>query len=104
MRATLLTVGEPAPWFACRTAANPRYVFDTVAGRYVILCFFRSAADSVAARVLEAVAAHRRHFDDVKASFFGVSTDPDDERRGRVADAVPGLRFFWDFDGRAAMG
>jgi peroxiredoxin len=44
MRRTLLTVGEPAPWFTARSINNPRFHFDTIAGRYVVLCFFGSAA------------------------------------------------------------
>ena len=41
----MLTVGEPAPWFTARCTANPAYKFDTVAGRYVVLCFFGSAGN-----------------------------------------------------------
>ena len=31
--------GEPAPVFIQRTPTNPRCAFDTVAGRYLMLCF-----------------------------------------------------------------
>ena len=93
-----LVVGEPAPWFTCRTRARERFVFDTVAGRYVLLCFFGSAGDPSAAALLQAVGAARSRFDDRQLSVFGVSTDPEDERLGRVVDQVPGMRFFWDFD------
>lgn len=27
-------LGDTAPWFSQRSANNPRYVFDTAAGRY----------------------------------------------------------------------
>ena len=94
-----LTPGDPAPWFHQRTAGNPRYAFDTVGGRWVVLCFFGSAADEDARRALAAVARHRALFDDERACFFGVSLDPDDEAKNRVADSYPGVRFFWDFDG-----
>lgn len=92
-------VGEPAPWFQARTQSNPRYVFDTTAGRLVVLSFFGSAAHPVAAEVLAGVAAQAARFDDVRACWFGVSVDPADEREGRVADALPGRRIFWDLDG-----
>jgi hypothetical protein len=40
-----LAPGDPAPWFKQRSFANPSYTFDTAAGRYIVLCFFGSAAD-----------------------------------------------------------
>jgi len=33
---------------------------------------------------------------------FGVSVDPDDERRGLIPDSPPGVRFFLDFDARVS--
>jgi predicted 2-oxoglutarate/Fe(II)-dependent dioxygenase YbiX/peroxiredoxin len=95
----LLAAGDPAPWFHQRTASVRRYAFDTVAGRYAVLCFFGSAADPVSRAALRAVAENRTHFDDRRACFFGVSLDPEDEAQGRVRDSLPGLRFFFDFDG-----
>jgi peroxiredoxin/predicted 2-oxoglutarate/Fe(II)-dependent dioxygenase YbiX len=93
-----LATGDPAPWFHQRTGANPRFAFDTVAGRYVVLCFFATAADPQSKAALDAATARRDLFDDRKASFFGVSMDPADEAEKRVADRAPGFRFFWDFD------
>lgn len=97
--ATLLP-GDPAPWFTQRSGGNPTYVFDTAAGRYLVLCFFMSAGDPVGAATVRAAIDARDIFDDVSACFFGVSVDPADEREGRVRDSMPGLRFFWDFDGK----
>ncbi len=94
-----LLPGDPAPYFFQRSPANPRFVFDTAAGRYLVLCFFGSAADSHSQAAIAAVRARPHLFDDVNASFFGVSIDPADEAQGRVADSYPGYRFFWDFDG-----
>lgn len=94
-----LLPGDPAPWFRQRTPANPTFVFDTAAGRYILLCFFGSAADAHARQALDAMRELGNVFDDVTASFFGVSLDPMDERTGRVADRYPGYRHFWDFDG-----
>ncbi len=97
-----LDPGEPAPWFHQRSTSNPRYAFDTAAGRYVVLCFFVSAGEPSGARALEAVARHRGRFDDTRFCFFGVSVDPRDEAEGRVRESLPGIRFFWDFDGHVS--
>ncbi len=94
----LPAVGTPAPWFTARSTSNEKYRFDTVAGRYIVLCFFATAGDETGRATLAAVARHRRIFDDIHASFFGVSIDPEDEKSGRVAESMPGIRHFWDFD------
>jgi len=91
-------VGEPAPWFVARTASNPSFVFHTTAGRYIALCFVGAVEDPQAVEALAQVARRRALFDDEKASFFGVSIDPADETQGRVADSLPGVRWFWDHD------
>lgn len=93
-----LSVGDPAPWFQQRTSTRPRFVFDVAADRYLVLCFFASASRAHARAALDAVHARRDLFDDRKAAFFGVSLDPADESEQRVADVVPGYRYFWDFD------
>ena len=98
MNAPFLGFGLPAPWFTCRTQTRERFVFDTVAGRYIVLCFFGSAAEPISAQVLAQLASQRARFDDANLAFFGVSVDPDDERLQRVATALPGIRYFWDFD------
>jgi predicted 2-oxoglutarate/Fe(II)-dependent dioxygenase YbiX/peroxiredoxin len=90
--------GHPAPFFKARSTRNPRFTFDTSAGRYLVLCFFHDAVHPVARAAL--AAAHDRPdlFDDRFASFFGVSTSPADEAEGRVSHRFPGYRQFWDFD------
>ncbi len=94
-----LTPGDPGPWFRQRTKANPSFAFDTMGGRYVVLCFFASATTPEMQRALELIFRQKQIFDDDKASFFGVSLDPGDETQNRVADRYPGYRFLWDFDG-----
>jgi predicted 2-oxoglutarate/Fe(II)-dependent dioxygenase YbiX/peroxiredoxin len=94
-----LSPGEPAPWFQQRTRANPKYLFDTVGGRYVLLCFYGTAGDAAGQAAVGFAEQHRSLFDGRRLSFFGVSTDPEDERSGRVQDSYPGVRHFWDFDG-----
>jgi predicted 2-oxoglutarate/Fe(II)-dependent dioxygenase YbiX/peroxiredoxin len=95
----LLFPGDPAPWFQAACTSNPEYSFDTTAGRYVVLCFFGSAADLTGNAALNAVASRRALFDDRKMCFFGVSVDPSDRDSQRVQASMPGIRFFWDFDG-----
>ena len=97
-----LTPGDPAPWFHQRSGGNPNYAFDTVGGRWIVMCFYGTAGDEDGKRALAAIAANRALFDDTSACFFGVSLDPNDEAQQRVADSMPGLRFFWDFDGAVA--
>jgi peroxiredoxin len=93
-----LLPGDQAPWFHAATEANPRFAFDTVAGRYIVLGFFGTAGDAVGQRAMKAVAAHRARFDDERLCFFGISVDPKDRDEGRIREAIPGIRFFFDFD------
>jgi peroxiredoxin/predicted 2-oxoglutarate/Fe(II)-dependent dioxygenase YbiX len=93
-----VAAGDRAPGFTQQSDVNPRYAFDTAAGRYLVLCFFGTASIPQAQRVLDTVKARTDIFDDVHASFFGVSIDPADQSTGRAAGRVPGVRLFWDFD------
>lgn len=94
----LILPGDPAPTFTQRSVANPRFVFGSAAGRYLVLCVFGSAADAHARAAIEAAQARADLFDDAHAAFFGVSVDPADEAQRRVADRYPGHRYLWDFD------
>jgi peroxiredoxin/predicted 2-oxoglutarate/Fe(II)-dependent dioxygenase YbiX len=96
--ATFLTPGDPAPNFIQRSVANPRYSFGSAAGRYLVLCFFGSAADGHAQAALKSAHDRPDIFNDDRACFFGVSIDPEDESSGRVKNRTPGYRHFWDFD------
>lgn len=96
----LLSAGEPAPWFVQRSAGNPAYHFDAAAGHYIVMCFFLRSADPLAVDALKSVAEHRHLFDDQKACFFGVTMDPEDERKSRLSNSLPGIRYFWDFNGK----
>lgn len=98
-----LSPGDPAPTFCSRTASNGEYHFESVAGRYVVLCFYGSAGEPVGRTIIKGLAALRGEiFDDSFACLFGVSMDAADEHAGRVADQRPGVRFFWDFDGHVS--
>lgn len=93
-----LSAGEPAPWFHQRSSGYHDYAFDSSAGRYIVMAFLGSSRSPNVLQASAAVAAHRRQFDDERASFFGVTTDPADETNGAFKEKLPGIRFFWDFD------
>jgi peroxiredoxin/predicted 2-oxoglutarate/Fe(II)-dependent dioxygenase YbiX len=94
-----LETGDRAPEFVQRTSELPKFAYQNYAGRYIVLCFYGSAANPVGKSAIDAMLRHRAFFNDQRASFFGVSIDPEDETSGRVKDAKPGIRFMWDFDG-----
>jgi predicted 2-oxoglutarate/Fe(II)-dependent dioxygenase YbiX len=98
-----LQPGEPLPWFrAAAVGGSDNYVFDTVAGRYVLMLFLGRATDPEAGEALACALRHRILFDDVRACFFGVTCDPQDAASGRVAQQLPGIRFFLDPTGGLA--
>jgi predicted 2-oxoglutarate/Fe(II)-dependent dioxygenase YbiX len=92
-----LLPGEALPWFrAAAIGGSNNYVFDTAAGRYILMAFLGRATDPGAAKALQCVERHRALFDDVRACFFGITSDPEDASAGRVAQRLPGIRFFLD--------
>ena len=97
-----LTPGDPAPWFSQRMTGNANRSFDKAAGCYVVLCFFITASDALGRETVDTVHANRHLFDDKRASFYGVSIDPADEKSGRVRADEPGIHHFWDFDFRVS--
>jgi predicted 2-oxoglutarate/Fe(II)-dependent dioxygenase YbiX len=94
----LPAVGAPAPRFFARTDVNERFSFDTLGGRYIVLGFLGSAGAAHAAGPIAAVSKHRQLFDDGNIALFWVTCDPGDKAEGRLADSLPGIRAFWDFD------
>jgi predicted 2-oxoglutarate/Fe(II)-dependent dioxygenase YbiX len=64
-----------------------------------VLCFLGSLGDPAGVAALQEVAANRQFFDDERASFFGVTIDPEDQEKWRARESLPGIRFFLDFDG-----
>ena len=96
----VLQVGDPVPWFKQNSTSNPQFSFDTVAGRYVVLCFYGMGSDEVGRATLASFQEeHRSLFDEDKIALFGVSVDPSDQSENRAQQIVPGIRHFWDFDG-----
>jgi predicted 2-oxoglutarate/Fe(II)-dependent dioxygenase YbiX/peroxiredoxin len=97
-----LTPGDHAPWFRQACTSNPDYHFDTVGGRYVVLCFFLTAGDSLGQEMVATMESLHHHFDDNKITCFGISIDRHDKDALRVHHVLPGRRLFWDFDGRVS--
>ena len=96
----MLLPGDQAPWFhAPALAGNPRYAFDTAAGRPILLLLAGTAGHARVQAALATLTARRHVFDDQHACFFGVTTDPRDVEDGRVAQMLPGIRWFLDYDG-----
>jgi peroxiredoxin/predicted 2-oxoglutarate/Fe(II)-dependent dioxygenase YbiX len=88
--------GEPAPWFKAPTPSNPEFVFDTAAGRYVLLVFLPKDDTAAAGAALQALAANRSRCDDETLSAFVVVRDP---ATAASARDMRGLRWFLDLDG-----
>lgn len=97
-----LQPGDPAPWFRQRNTSNPDYAFDSVAGRYIVLCFLGSAGQGGGAQRIAFAEAQGALFDDERLALFGVSVDPADEAQGRLRERLPGIRHFWDLDRRVS--
>jgi len=90
--------GDSAPIFSQRSGTNPRFAFDTVGGRYILLCFVGTAGDEQGQAAIAAMHALGDVFDDQMAAAFTVSNDPADEAQERIRERIPGHRIFWDFD------
>ncbi|MEZ5765197.1 MAG: hypothetical protein R3D69_13730 [Xanthobacteraceae bacterium] len=90
--------GDPFPWLKPRTTSMPSFAIDAVGGRYLVFCFYGSAAVPPGKAAIEAAVRNRALFDDDRMMFFGVSVDPEDEAKARVPVNLPAMRFLWDFD------
>jgi predicted 2-oxoglutarate/Fe(II)-dependent dioxygenase YbiX/peroxiredoxin len=95
--------GDPIPSFFARGAGNPRYSFDSVAGRHVVVMFVASSRVPGVREMVASLHADSRWFDDKFTSLFIVSNDPQDEATGALSERYPGIRVFWDTDRRLAQ-
>jgi peroxiredoxin/predicted 2-oxoglutarate/Fe(II)-dependent dioxygenase YbiX len=95
-------VGQPAPFVTAATDHTDSYSLDVAAGRWIVLMIFGTLAEPASAEGFTEVVARRALFNDADAAFFGVSADPADRLQRGLANSEPGLRFFWDFDCKAA--
>lgn len=92
-----LSPGEFAPDFALATRFNPKFHFNTVAGRYVLLGFAPAGREDEAAAALSRI---RPLLDDRNLAAFLVSGRGGFD--GVPPDTMPGLRWFLDPDGAVA--
>lgn len=100
----MFTIGEPVPWFICASSASQQFNFQTIAGRYVVLCFFGSSSVTKNAQVINYLTRDLRDFfDDDNICFFGVTIDYRDLQEGKVSQILPGIRYFWDFEAKVSL-
>jgi peroxiredoxin len=92
----MLLPGDPAPHFTAVSSVNPKFHFDTIAGRYVVLCFFASTRIDYSARLLAAVDQRAGRFNASELAFFGVTSHPQD--KDRLTQTRPGNVYFFDTD------
>lgn len=95
------TPGEPIPPFHARAAGNPRYAFDTLGGRWVMVVVPGAMGEpGKAERLAAMVAPHAARLDRANAFLVVIGTDPADEAARRLSDG-PGHTVLWDDDGAA---
>jgi len=95
----MLNFGERAPSFAAPALnGSPRYSFDSAAGRPILMLFIGSGIWGSCADALRLLEKFNHVFDDQRAIFFGVTADPRDAAEGRIAQRIPGIRWFLDYD------
>jgi predicted 2-oxoglutarate/Fe(II)-dependent dioxygenase YbiX len=95
------TPGEPVPPFHARSSGNPRFAFDTVAGRWIMVLVPGPIGETgLADRLAAMVGPHAGRLDSLHAYMLVVGTDPADEQARRLVDG-PGRRVLWDDDGSA---
>lgn len=66
-----------------------------------MLSFLGSSTAPASQRLLADLAAAGQSFDDAQRCFFGVTLDRHDQER--LADRIPGIRFFFDLDGAVSQ-
>jgi len=93
-----LATGDPAPWFKASTASNPEFLFDTAAGRYVLMAFLPQDPEAVG-RALKALAARQSLFDE--ADVVALIVFRSAEAPAGLRD-VRGIRWLLDPDGAIA--
>lgn len=91
----MLAPGQPAPYFTAATPSTPQFVFDTAAGRFVLMLFLPEG--DAASGALRALSQHQGLFDDAKVAAFVVLREPD--AASGLRD-VRGLRWILDRGGR----
>ncbi|MDZ4371722.1 MAG: 2OG-Fe(II) oxygenase [Phenylobacterium sp.] len=91
-----LLPGQPAPWFIAPTASSPEFVFDSAAGRYVVLLLLPEDPQARSS-ALNRLVARQPLFDDAFACAF-VVLPPSAQVEG--ARDIRGLRWVFDRSGQ----
>ncbi len=76
----MLRKGEFLPWYAIQNNDGSIFALESLAGKYVVCCFFKSAAEPFTRRVLEDIVCQKKHFDGKKIVILLISDDPADIR------------------------
>lgn len=91
--------GDHAPPFsAAALDGSPTYRFDSAAGRHILMLFYGSGEFAASEKAFDMVRRARALFDDDLACFFGVTIDPKDAQQRKIAQQLPGIRYFLDYD------
>lgn len=99
----MVGIGERVPSFvAAALQGSRRYAFDSAAGRPMVLLFLGSGAWEPCGQALALLELNAGLFDDQRAVFFGVTIDPADADQGRIAQRIPGIRWFLDYDAKVS--
>lgn len=95
------TLGEQVPGFHARSFVNPRFAFDTLGGRWVMVLVPGSLTDGAkAVAVAGMIGSWPENLTVSRAMLLVIGTDHADERAGRLVDG-PVRRVLWDDDGAA---
>ncbi len=91
--------GDFIPWFKAATNRNPNFLFETLAGRIVILTMFPSSKHPAMQRLIQRLAGLDL-LDDHRVIWFGLSADGDDIKPEAGLHRPPRLRCFVDGSGK----
>lgn len=97
-----IPLGVPAPWFTAPSPMNPKFVFSSLGGRYIVLAFLPPPGTERDA-ALACIRDHAQAFTGPGMIFFGVLPDADSYAQAR---SDPPFQWFSDVDGeiRRAYG
>jgi predicted 2-oxoglutarate/Fe(II)-dependent dioxygenase YbiX len=100
MASTQLLPGDWAPFFTAAADNNPKFVFGTLGGRYVLLSFLGSMQHPLSAAAHDHVVARHGGWmkDGENGCFFAVCIDRGDPERLQGKLGQPAVHAFWDFD------
>lgn len=96
------TIGERAADFVLPTPSNPEFHFHAAAGRSTILVFPGAPASEAMKGLMAELRVLRDALDDEQASLFFAVSDPAQLESLGIRQQIPGIRYFMDYEGKAA--